>query len=135
MCKQDVLGHAIRILLSEPNHECHHEREQTRGLSEGEPQNGVRKQLGPQTRVASHTGDERPKDGPNTDTCSCKTDCGHPSTNGRSGFGDGRGELAGVGTNGLTADEVTGGLIEDLLALEGLEGRFGNEGGLVSSEA
>ena len=134
MCKQDVLGHAIRILLSEPNHECHHEREQTRSLSEGETQNGVREQLSSQTRVASHPGDERPKYRPDTNTSSCKTDGGHTGTNGRSGFGDGGGELTGVGTDGLTADEVTGSLVEDLLALEGLEGRFGNEGGLVSSE-
>lgn len=117
----DILVRAIS--LSEADHECHHEREQPGGFSEGKTQNSIREQLPPHAWIAGHTSDQRPENRSNTHTGTSKTDCSKTCTNVSASDGKGFSELGGKWTDGL---RCKGGLegVADLLTLEGLEGGF-----------
>lgn len=108
--------------LSETDHECHHEREQTSGFSEGETQNGIREQLSPQAWIACHTSDQGTENRTNTHTSSGKTNGSKTGTNVATGFDEGVGELGGVRAGSLTSNHASHGGVADVLALQGLEG-------------
>lgn len=121
LSSSDILARAIS--LSEADHECHHEREQPGGFSEGETQNSVREKLSPHAWIAGHTGDQRPEDRSNTHTGTSKTDCSKTCTNVSPSDGKGLSELGGKWTDGLRCKRGLEG-VANLLTLEGLEGGF-----------
>ena len=110
--------------LSEANHECHHEREQPCSFREGETQNGIREQLSSQAGVASHTGDQAPKDRSDTSTGTSKTDCSETGTDVSASDDHGFSELGRERADHLGREGSLEG-VADLLTLEGLEGRLG----------
>ena len=119
-----VEHHSKPSILSEADHECHHEREQPGSFSKGETQNGIREQLSPHAWVTSHTGDQGPKDRSDTHTGTSKTDCSETGTDVASRDDQGFSELGGEWTDQLRREGRLEG-IADLLTLEGLEGRLG----------
>ena len=110
--------------LSKANHECHHEREQPCSFREGETQNGIREQLSSHARVASHTGDQAPKDRPNTHTGTSKTDCSETGTDVSASDDHGFSELGGERANHLRRQGCLE-CVADLLTLKGLEWGLG----------
>lgn len=110
--------------LSEADHECHHEREQSSSFREGETQNGIREQLSSHAGIASHTGDQAPKNRSDTHTGTCKTDCSETGTDVSAGDDHGFSELGGEGTDHLRRKGSLEG-VADLLTLKGLEGGLG----------
>ena len=84
----------MSCLHSEQNQEGNHQREQSSGLSKGEPQNSIREQLSPKGRVPCNTSNQGSKNRANTRSSTNKASCG----------GSGSDELTGAQDRGSDGD-------------------------------
>ena len=116
--------------------EGHHEREQTRSLSEGETENGVLEELTTERGVAGDTLDQSTENRTDTNTSTSQTDRGQTSTldlsGGNHSSGGGLSDDA-AGLNHVASDVVLEGVAESGIHDEGVLG--GRDAGGSRDEA